>query len=49
MKIREDKLCGHVALLGVDRLLFKICTDNLKLKHNSKDLDVDGRIILNVS
>jgi hypothetical protein len=26
-----------------------MCTDNLKLKQSSKDLDVDGRIILNIS
>ena len=35
--------------MGVDRLLCKMYTYNLELKHNSKDLDVDGRIILNVS
>jgi hypothetical protein len=45
MKIREDKLCGHVAILRVVRLVGKKWTENLKLKRNSEDLDIDGRIL----
>jgi len=50
MKIGEDKLCGNVARLGVDRQTFvQIVHGQLKLKHSSNYLDIGERIILNVS
>jgi hypothetical protein len=46
IKSRRMKWAGHVACMGEMRNTSKILLENLKGKHHSEDLGVDGKIIL---